>query len=54
MSDFVHMVPLATAGVLWFALYRLNKHRGWFRVGELIFWDAVLLVVVFLVWLIWF
>jgi hypothetical protein len=54
MSALIHLVPLGIAGILWFALHRANKPRQWLRVGELIFWDAVLLIVVFLVWLIWF
>ena len=54
MSHFVHLVPLAIATGLGFLLHRVNKSRQWLRVGELIFWDVVLLIVVFLIWLIWF
>jgi hypothetical protein len=50
----VHVVPLALAALGWLGLHRLNRARGWFRIGELIFWDAILLVLVFLVWLYWF
>jgi hypothetical protein len=38
----------------WYGLYRLNRPFGWFRLGELIFWDVILLVLVYLIWLIWF
>ena len=54
MSPLVHLVPLAIAALGWLGLHRLNRRRGWFRIGELIFWDAILLVVIFLVWLRWF
>ena len=54
MSGLVHLAPLAIAAALGFLLHRVNRSRGWLRLGELIFWDAVLLIVVFLVWLIWF
>ncbi len=54
MSGLVHLVPLSAAVLCWYLLYRVNKPRQWLRVGELIFWDAVLLIVLFLIWLIWF
>ena len=54
MNFVLGIVPVAVAVVLWFALYRLNRRRGWFRIGELIFWDAIILVIVYLVWLRWF
>ena len=54
MSPLVHLVPLGVAALGWLGLHRLNRGRGWFRIGELIFWDATLLVVTFLVWLRWF
>jgi hypothetical protein len=38
----------------WLTLHRLNRVKGWFRIGELIFWDAIALVLIFLVWLRWF
>ena len=53
MSPLLHLVPLALAALDWLALARLTRNTGWFRPGEVIFWDAVLLVVVFLVWLRW-
>jgi hypothetical protein len=54
MSGLIHLIPLALAGCLSYLLYRVNKPRQWLRVGELIFWDVVFLIVVFLIWLIWF
>lgn len=54
MSALVHLIPLGLAGLVWYGLSRINRARGWFRRGEIIFWDAVLLVVIFLVWLRWF
>ena len=54
MSALVHLIPLAIAGLGWLALWRLNRRLGWFRIGEVVFWDAILLILVFLVWLRWF
>jgi hypothetical protein len=54
VSPILHLVPLAVAALGWLALYRLNRSRRWFRIGELIFWDAIFLVLIFLVWLRWF
>lgn len=54
MSALLHIVPLAIAALGWLALHRLNRLQGWLRTGELIFWDAIVLVVVFLIWLRWF
>ena len=34
--------------------YSFNRSRRWFSTGELIFWDAIALVILQLVWLIWF
>lgn len=50
----IHLIPLGISAALWLALARLNRPSGWLRRGELVFWDAILLVVVFLVWLRWF
>ena len=47
-------VPVAIAALLWGALYELNRRTGWFRIGELIFWDAIVLILVTLVWLRWY
>ena len=54
MSLMLGLVPVALAGIGWYSLHRLNRGRGWFRIGELIFWDVILLVLVYLVWLVWF
>ena len=54
MSLMMGLMPVAIAAVVWVVLHRLNRGRGWFRIGELIFWDAIILVVVYLVWLRWF
>ena len=50
----IHLIPVGIAAALWFAMSRLNRITGWFRIGELVFWDAILLIAVFLVWLRWF
>ncbi len=54
MSLMLGLVPVALAALGWYGLHRLNRGRVWFRIGELIFWDVVLLVLVYLVWLVWF
>lgn len=48
------LAPIGIAATLWLALHGLNRKRGWFRIGELIFWDAIILVIVYLIWLQWF
>jgi hypothetical protein len=35
-------------------LARLNRRKAWFRLGEVIFWDVIALILVFLIWLRWF
>ena len=54
MSPLLHLVPLGIAALGWLALHQVNRRRGWFRIGEVLFWDAILLVLIFLVWLRWF
>ena len=54
MTTLIALVPLAAAALLWWLFYRFNRTRRWFSVGELIFWDAIALVILQLVWLIWF
>lgn len=54
MNALLAIVPVGLAALLWYGLYRLNRRRGWFRIGELIFWDAILLILVYLAWLRWF
>jgi hypothetical protein len=50
----LHFIPLGIAALAWFGLHRLNRAKRWFRLGELIFWDAIVLVLIFLIWLRWF
>ena len=54
MSGLVHLVPLAIAAGVGYLLHRVNRPRQWLRIGELIFWDIVLLIVILLIWLLWF
>ena len=54
MSLALGLAPVVLAAIGWYGLYRLNRGHGWFRTGELIFWDVILLVLVYLVWLVWF
>ena len=50
----LHFVPLGIATLAWLVLHRLNRAKGWFRLGELSFWDAIVVVLIFLTWLRWF
>ncbi|MHC4891562.1 MAG: hypothetical protein ACYTEO_19080, partial [Planctomycetota bacterium] len=54
MSWYVGFIPLVIAAGVWWTLARLNRVVRWFRLGELIFWDAIILVIIYLVWLRWF
>lgn len=54
MSALLALVPLAAAALVWRLFHVFNKSRRWFSTGELIFWDAIALVILQLVWLIWF
>lgn len=54
MTSMLHLVPVAIAAFFWYLLSSVNRRGGWFRIGELIFWDAIILILVFLIWLIWF
>lgn len=51
MSGAVYLLPLALSAVGWWGLNRLNKRTGWFRIGEIIFWNCILTIIVFLIWL---
>ena len=44
-------VPLLLAAIVWFGFWRVNRHRGWFTIGEVIFWDVIFLILIQLVWL---
>ena len=54
MSTLLAFVPLVAAAFVWWLFHRFNNSRRWFSTGELIFWDAIALVILQLVWLIWF
>ena len=47
-------VPLLLAAIVWAVFWRVNHERKWFTVGEMIFWDVIVLVLIQLVWLRWF
>ena len=47
-------VPLFLAAVVWVAFWAVNRRRGCFSVGEVIFWDVIVLILIQLVWLRWF
>jgi len=47
-------VPLLLAAIVWFGFLRVNRTRGWFTTGEVIFWDIIVLILIQLVWLRWF
>jgi hypothetical protein len=47
-------VPLLLAAIVWFGFWRVNRTRGWFTAGEVIFWDVIFLILIQLVWLRWF
>lgn len=47
-------VPLILAAIVWLAFWRLNRTRRWFTVGEVIYWDVIILILIQLVWLRWF
>ncbi len=54
MTTLLALVPLIAAALIWWLFYRFNRPRRRFSIGELIFWDAIVLVILQLVWLIWF
>ncbi len=54
MSIWINLVPLALSAVVWWALSWVNRRRGWFRIGEILFWDVIVLVLIYLAWLHWF
>ncbi len=47
-------VPLILAAIVWLAFWRINRANRWFTVGEMIFWDVIVLIIIQLVWLRWF
>ena len=54
MSQLILFVPVLATVACTVAFHRFNRRRGWFTMGETIFWSMVLLVVLQLVWLLWF
>jgi hypothetical protein len=54
VSTLLALVPLVAAALVWWLFHRFNRSRRWFSLGELIFWDAIVLVILQLIWLIWF
>ena len=54
MKVVLGLVPVGIAAAICFGLHKINRGRGWFRIGELIFWDAIILVLIYLIWLRWF
>jgi hypothetical protein len=51
---FASFVPLLLSAIVWFALWKINRTRRWFTVGEILFWDVIILIVIQLAWLRWF
>ena len=47
-------VPLLLAAVVWLVFWRVNRRTRWFTIGEVIFWDVIILIVIQLAWLRWF
>jgi hypothetical protein len=47
------LIPLGIAVLAWIVLHAANRRLRWFRLGELLFWDAMLLILIQLTWLGW-
>lgn len=54
MNWLLSLVPFAIAASIWWGLAVISRRTNFLRIGELIFWDAIILVIVYLVWLRWF
>ena len=54
MSPALHFIPITLAAIAWYGIHILNRRKCWFRIGEIIFWDIIVLIVIFLFWLQWF
>lgn len=50
----VGFVPLLLAAFVRVIFWRVNARRRWFTIGEVIFWDVIVLIIIQLVWLRWF
>jgi hypothetical protein len=48
------LVPPLLAAVVWSGLWAVNRRRRWFTIGEIIFWDVIVLIIIQLIWLRWF
>lgn len=48
------LVPPLLAAFVGYGLWAVNRRRGWFTIGEIIFWDVIVLIIIQLVWLRWF
>lgn len=47
-------VPPLLAAIVWLGFWRVNRRRRWFTIGEVVFWDVIVLILIQLVWLRWF
>jgi|ETNmetMinimDraft_9_1059917.scaffolds.fasta_scaffold08347_2 hypothetical protein len=54
MSQAIYLIPITISAIVWYGVYVLNRRKCLFRTGEVIFWDTIILILVFLVWLKWF
>ena len=54
MSHLLVFIPFPVAALCAWLFHRFNRRRKWFTLGELIFWDIIMLIVLQLIWLIWF
>jgi len=54
VSWLLSIVPLGIAALAWWGLAQINRRTRLLRIGELIFWDGIVLVLIYLVWLRWF
>jgi hypothetical protein len=54
MNPAIHLIPVLISTFIWYGIHLINRRKGWFRIGEVIFWDVIVLIIVFLVWLQWF
>jgi len=54
MNWLLNFVPFAIAALIWWGLAFISRRMNMMRIGELIFWDAIILVIVYLIWLRWF
>lgn len=48
------LVPPLLAALVWYSLWVANRRRRWFTIGEIIFWDVIVLIIIQLIWLRWF